>query len=185
MAIKQAETDESGLNMTPMIDIVFQLIIFFMLNMRFRAKDHRIESVMPKDRGIQATPTLVDEIPSIKVSLFRLNQEDEAKAQTKIKINNQEWMVPVSVWTGAKDHDTALNAARDRTFASLQARIKELFTQNPKLKGEIEAPPPKGQAVPHGDIMSVLDSFIAAGLKEVNFGGAAAPLPKAKGGHGP
>jgi hypothetical protein len=53
------------------------------------------------------------------------------------------------------------------------------------LKGEIETPPPKGAAVPHGDVMRILDSFLEAGVTDVNFGGAPAPLPKKAGGHGP
>ena len=39
MAIKQAETDNTSLNMTPMIDIVFQLVQFFMLAVDLSHKD--------------------------------------------------------------------------------------------------------------------------------------------------
>jgi biopolymer transport protein ExbD len=39
MPIKQPETDESALNMTPMIDIVFQLVQFFMIAVDISHKD--------------------------------------------------------------------------------------------------------------------------------------------------
>ncbi len=183
MKLAQVPEEVLGINMTPMIDIVFQLIVFFMLNLKFKAADHRIDTALPKDRGIQATPTIVNEIPSIKVILFRLDEE-KATAQTKIKIGSQEWMVPRGEWTDDKQKNAEFQAARDRKFKEIQARIAELFNANKELKGEIEAPPPKGQAVPHADIMAILDSFLASGLREVNFVGAASPLPKAKGGPG-
>ena len=76
MPAKIPKTDDTGLNMTPMIDIVFQLILFFLFNLRFKSMEYRIESTLPKDRGLEATPQLVTPIPAIKVSLFRLNAEN-------------------------------------------------------------------------------------------------------------
>ena len=82
MAVKIPATDEGVLNMTPMIDIVFQLILFFLLSLKFKALQFRIESNLPTDRGIQATPDQPQDIPAIKVSLFRINDEDPARAYT-------------------------------------------------------------------------------------------------------
>jgi biopolymer transport protein ExbD len=177
MAIKSPPTEDTALNMTPMIDIVFQLILFFMFNLRFKGLDHRIDTQIPKDRGIQATATFVTDIPAIKVALFRLNEERK-DAQTKIKVAGTEYMIPVSIWTGSREQDLALDAARDAVFKKIEAHIAGLFAANKELKGEIDAPPPKGGSVPHADVMKVLDAFLAAGLKDVNFQGAASPLPK-------
>ena len=54
--------------------------------------------------------------------------------------------------------------------------------KNPEISGEIKTPFPKGQAVPHGGVMKVLDSFLAAGITQVNFEGAAAPQMRKEGG---
>ena len=75
MATKLPKTDEAGLNMTPMIDIVFQLILFFLFNLRFKSMDYRIESSLP-NVGMDATPVLIEPEPHIKVSLFRVDGED-------------------------------------------------------------------------------------------------------------
>jgi hypothetical protein len=186
MGVKLPSQADSVLNMTPMIDIVFQLILFFLLNLRFKSLDYRIETQLPRDRGIQATNQIVEDIPSIKVLLFRLNEDDPSKASTKIKVGGTpERIFGPYVWTGERKHDQAVEDLRDSQFREITALIGGLFKQNPKLKGEIETPPPKGASVPHGDIMRVLGCFLEAGVAEVNFGGAPAPLPKAKGGHGP
>ena len=186
MPMKLPAMADSSLNMTPMIDIVFQLILFFLLNLRFKSLDYRIETQLPRDRGIQATNQIVEEIPSIKVLLFRLNEDDPTKASTKIKVGAKpELIFGPYVWTGERKHDQAVEDQRDAQFRQITAIMTEAYRQNPKLKGEIETPPPKGASVPHGDIMRVLGCFLDAGVAEVNFGGAPAPLPKAKGGHGP
>jgi hypothetical protein len=185
MPLKIPKTDEGVLNMTPMIDIVFQLILFFLFNLRFKSLDYRIESQLPKDRGIVATNQIVDPIPAIKIALFREFEDDPTKAYTKIKVAGAEYKLDNYQWTGNRKEDMATEDRRDTKFNSIQAKIAELFKANPQLKGEIDTPPPKGASVPHADIMRVLDCFLGAGITDVNFVGAAAPLPKAKGGRGP
>ena len=54
MRIKQNKRviEESELDMTPMIDIVFQLLIFFLLSAKFIALEGQLSSYLPKDRGL-------------------------------------------------------------------------------------------------------------------------------------
>ena len=47
--------DTIELQMTPMIDIVFQLLIFFLLSAKFIALEGQLSSYLPKDRGLQAS----------------------------------------------------------------------------------------------------------------------------------
>ena len=94
MATKIPEPDETEMNMTPMIDIVFQLIIFFLLSLKFKTVDRRIESQLPKDRGLQATQQFVDELPMLTVKLFRRDQEvkdaeDKSLAFTRIRVGKK------------------------------------------------------------------------------------------------
>ncbi|HLU47674.1 MAG TPA: biopolymer transporter ExbD, partial [Planctomycetota bacterium] len=44
--------DEELLDMTPMIDVVFQLLIFFLLSAKFIALETQIQSFLPKDQGL-------------------------------------------------------------------------------------------------------------------------------------
>ena len=57
MRIKQNKRviEEAELDMTPMIDIVFQLLIFFLLSAKFIALEGQLSSYLPKDRGLQAS----------------------------------------------------------------------------------------------------------------------------------
>jgi biopolymer transport protein ExbD len=167
--------------MTPMIDIVFQLILFFLFSLKFKALSYRIESNLPKDRGIEATPQFVTPIPSIKISLFRLAAEDIDKAQTKIKIGGgNETILPNMKYTADHRRTLLREKERDALFNAVTNKIKELKGANPEFKGEIDTPRPSGEAVPHADVMRILDCFIQAGVTEVNFVGAPSPLPKKK-----
>ena len=57
MRIKQNKRviEEAELDMTPMIDIVFQLLIFFLLSAKFISLEGQLSSYLPKDRGLQAS----------------------------------------------------------------------------------------------------------------------------------
>jgi biopolymer transport protein ExbD len=51
---RKAAAPEEGvaqLNMTPMIDVVFQLLIFFIVGMEIRVPEGILNSHLPKDRG--------------------------------------------------------------------------------------------------------------------------------------
>src|SRR5262245_11239829 len=130
--MKMPKTDDAGLNMTPMIDIVFQLILFFLFNLRFKSLDWRIESALPTGYGIHFGPP-VEQLPHIKVSLHRLDPEDAVNARTKVKVAGAEWTLPAAL--------PANEAARDVIFRAVSARIQEL-KQTVHGPGEIDTPLP-------------------------------------------
>ena len=57
------ELEEVVLDLTPMIDIVFNLLIFFMCATKFRTPEGVIEAFLPKDKG-QASGTPQTSEPS-------------------------------------------------------------------------------------------------------------------------
>jgi len=184
MSMHLDEPEESELNMTPMIDIVFQLIIFFLLSLKFKTIDRRIESMLPKDRGLAPTPTFPEDFLKVKIKLFRRDMEDPAKAHTIIKIDNDATVYTLpAAWKGRLKELTT-SPARVKDYDQKIAAIKAVVVRkmkahggNPEeVKGEIVAPPPKGGSVPHGDIISVLNIFLEVGMTDVVFEGAATPL---------
>ncbi|MDF1702747.1 MAG: biopolymer transporter ExbD, partial [Planctomycetota bacterium] len=165
MAVVLEEPEETEMNMTPMIDIVFQLIIFFLLSLKFKTIDRRIESMLPKDRGLAATPTFPEDFLKVKIKVFRRDMADTEKAYTLIKIDNdkQTFSLPKG-WKG-RNKDTADNVKR---YDAIMAAVKSVVEKKMKahggapeeVKGEIVAPPPKGGAVPHGDVIQLLNVYL-------------------------
>jgi hypothetical protein len=167
--MKLPATQEAGLNMTPMIDIVFQLILFFLFNLRFKSLDWRIESNLPLKEGLQFDPVPKDVLPHIRLALVRRDVEDAERARTTLKLAGAEWDLPAAV--------PANEARREALFRVVEERIRTLALtiHGP---GEIDCPMPTGGLVPHADVVRAIDAFLAAGLTDVKFEGARSPLPR-------
>ena len=184
MAVQVPKAEDTEMNMTPMIDIVFKLIIFFMLQLKFKEIDRQIDSNLPKDRGLAATPTQPPDFQKIKIKVFRREfDKAETEQYTLVKIDNtHEFQLP-KAWKGYNDEPKDRQNEYDATIAKIEAVVKSKWNAQPDkslVKGEIVAPPPKGGFVPHGDIMRMLDVFLVTGLTDVVFEGAAAPLTNAE-----
>ena len=174
-----ASGEDTELNMTPMIDIVFQLIIFFLLTLKFKTLDRRIESMLPKHAGLIKTPAPVPDETKIKIKVYRRDVADRAQAHTLIRVDNTADFSLPRGWKG-RSHESADRIARyDATLAAVETLVRRKlagFGALPeKVKGEIVAPPPKGGQVPHGDVLGVLNVFLKTGLTDVMFEGASAP----------
>jgi biopolymer transport protein ExbD len=161
----------SELNMTPMIDIVFQLILFFLFSLKFKSLDWRIDSDLPRNAG-QDIGSPVEPSPSVKASLVRLDGEDPALARTRLKVAGREWILPELSRDGVR--------ARDAFVEQLTRQLAELREAVPELHGQIDTPRPNGVHVPHGDVIAVLDAFVKAKYSNVDFVGTPAPLPRAR-----
>lgn len=60
---RREEVRNEPLNMTPMIDVVFQLLIFFMLTMQFKEVEGKLLSQLPRHgTDISPAPALLDEV---------------------------------------------------------------------------------------------------------------------------
>src|SRR5688572_22064674 len=67
-----------GINVVPMVDVIFCLCVFFMCSMKFKELEGKFESWLPKDKGqSQAMPQDMP-IEEVRVALFW----DEANKRT-------------------------------------------------------------------------------------------------------
>lgn len=72
MAVKIVKGDAAGLiNLTPMIDVVFQLLLFFLVASRFADEEHQMHIKLPE--ASEARPI------SAKVDKFFVNVDREGK----------------------------------------------------------------------------------------------------------
>jgi len=139
-------------NMTPMIDVTFQLIIVFLCSMKFRTLDQKLEAHLPKDRGVQDRYEVPEFHPVLQVRLQRRLPGDATRL----------------VLQGA---GLGTVAEGEPLWARLRTTAKGFLAWSPDLEAEIDAEP----AVDHGDVMRTLDGLVAAGLVKVRFKGAARP----------
>lgn len=162
---------DSELNMTPMIDIVFQLILFFLFTLRFKTLDYRIETRLPDKMGLADGPPVVPP-PNVKASLVRLDAEDPARARTRLRIAGRDWVLPEATASNGPE--------RDAFVEKLSGILASLRAPAPEVHGQIDTPQPFGALVPHGDVVAVLDAFVKADYDTVDFVGTPAPRPRAR-----
>jgi len=179
------EPDETELNMTPMIDIVFQLIVFFLLTLKFKTVDERIDAMLPKNIGVDTRPSPADERNKIKLKVFRRDVSDPERAYTLIKVDNAAQFRLPAGWRGRAKEELQ-HPQRVRAYDAVLARVQQEVSSRlaayggagADVRGEIVAPPPRGGAVPHGDVISLLDTFLSEGITDVVFEGQPTPLNK-------
>ena len=59
-----------GINVVPMVDVIFCLCIFFMCSMKFKELEGKFESWLPKDKGTSQPMDSSTPIEEIRVALF-------------------------------------------------------------------------------------------------------------------
>jgi biopolymer transport protein ExbD len=143
--------EEVKLSITPLIDVTFLLLIFFMCAMKFKTLERKVAAFLPKDRGLAKTKIKLEEKAKIQVELKRTKEE----TQTRIKLLDAQIGVD------------------DEGFRILDERIKQIRNSqgNEDLPGELHA----WAWVPHSDVIRAIDSFMAAGISEITFIGAPPP----------
>ena len=74
--------EEVEMDLMPMIDIIFQLLIFFLLSAKFIAFEGQLQAYLPKDRGPNTAPATL-ELTSIDLFLSWNNDTKEVTCITK------------------------------------------------------------------------------------------------------
>lgn len=93
---KDAIKEEVKLELTPMIDVTFLILIFFMCTLKFKTLEGKLLSYLPTDRGLANNPSeKPPPIPEIK--LITLRETREQKPQFRdVRIKFQETEIAVA-----------------------------------------------------------------------------------------
>lgn len=134
-------------DMTPLIDVVFQLIVVFLCSMKFRTLDMKVEADLPPV-GMAPRPAEPDTRPRAEVRLRAAGPG----APTRLLLLGIPLGPPGS----------------EEAWTALASRIREIRSRDPGLVGEIDADPD----VSHGEVVRALDAFLGASVTEVRFRGA-------------
>ena len=164
------------LAMTPMIDIIFQLLIFFMFAMKFASGEGFLQSCLPADRGIvpnRPVPLVVQEV-RVKLlwadrgdwsRLYRRPQDDPdgRRGMTVLKVGGRYLMrgagpSAVPDWDGL----VRLLRRKSRQYLQLPASMRQQHPTQPVI---IEA----YRMVPFQEVVSALNAAIKAGVTDITF----------------
>jgi biopolymer transport protein ExbD len=182
-AVRKSDENEAfALNLTPMIDVVFQLIIFFMCAMKFKTLEKKIEAFLPKDRGLAKTPDRIEEKVTIKVVIkqgqnegvphFYLFNEDVGRTAAdngvgRLRSDAKLARNAAEIKKYEAEHRAFWDRYIEPKIKLLQQRIDDTYKRDPTLPGQIDA----DAYVRHEYVIAVLDAFMEAGMTEITFVG--------------
>ncbi|MGE0707296.1 MAG: ExbD/TolR family protein [Planctomycetota bacterium] len=161
-------TSEAGpeleIDMSPMIDIVFNLLIFFICATKFRTAEGAIEAFLPKDRGLGGQPTEV-KLTEVRVLLA---WHDRDGRPTRADEGHVVVKVGGETLSEREDFPRGAEPSSSPAWARLQRRLGELkaLHRGPDPLPVILDVRPQ---VPTQYAISALNEVVRAGLKEVAF----------------
>ena len=180
--IEEAVEEEAEMDMTPMIDVVFLLIIFF-LCIDFRILEAKLPAFLPKDKG--AYPTDVEPQEKLNIRIVCENWGDEIPRRQLTAKQKATGMVSSFM---LREHRIRWEVG-PKKFHELDALLVELeriFDDQSKLQrnaetGELEpmgVVVEPGKATTYGDVALTLDAVNEAGFEKISFGGGRGARPK-------
>ncbi len=137
---------------TPMIDVVFLLLIFFMCTLKFKILENKLATYLPTDKGLNTHFEELEPVEKIRIKLSLRG------ADCICYINGK----PLGI----------MPTAATKAYKTIH-RLKTASENSP---AEID-PDPK---VPHKYVVSIVDECMRAKLAEITFTGALPELKKKK-----
>ena len=161
-------SEEVELDLTPMIDIVFNLLIFFMCATKFRTPEGMIESYLPKDKG-QAAGTPQIDLNEVRIKLLWYDDsgnptKSEKGGNVVVKIGDEVFNNNTTELTDLRYPSTS------PVWAAVYEKLKD-FKANYKGGGEKGLPViiDARKQVPTKYVISALNEVVRAGIQDVTF----------------
>ena len=166
---------KAELSITPMIDVVFLLLIFFLLASRFKATEGDLKAYLPKDRG-QGTSTPQIDLYEVRVKLLWYDDNnrptsDEKAGHIVLKLGKEV------IESRPLEDKVTKRVEPFPDWDYLKGRIED-------FKGDYKGGGEKGlpviidarKQVPWKHVVAALDTCVLAGIKDITFAAPAKPI---------
>jgi biopolymer transport protein ExbD len=160
-----------------MIDVVFLLLIFFLLASKFRSIERRLDADLPKDEGQNPVPKKIELPQEIRVKIYWANSNPTRQWPYGQVIHSPSAPFPTD-WPGrivplsTAGHHIVIQVGKAKVndLNDLARTLADLAVAQPDMPVVIDA----RQAVPFRWIVGAVDACKRARVKEIKF--QAAPV---------
>jgi biopolymer transport protein ExbD len=153
------EPQQDELPMTPMIDVIFQLVIFFMCSGHFKQIEGKLMSYLPPDKGFARTVDDKPPSPELRIRLVRRDQTVTAYLEGR----------PMGQFPAEGPRLEGISSKWDRIAQEAAPFHKANIRKDPRAYLSIDA----GPKVPFQYVVSTLDACRRAGIQKIEFAGNA------------
>jgi biopolymer transport protein ExbD len=151
MSTRDAAMEETKLEMTPMIDVTFLLLIFFLCTIKFKILEGKIPAYLPKDVGVNTTP--VDkQLEKIEISINRI-------AQVNTKDRNWIW--------NENQIEIRIGPRKVSGLQEFHDIIRRVHQTNPEAKATLYPDP----GTLYIDAVKVVNECLRADFDQITFSG--------------
>ncbi len=149
---KNAIEEEVAMDMTPMIDVTFQLLIFFIITLKFKLLEKKLTSYLPTDFGLSSNEIDVSEnFLVVKLTQAGSSLDPIRDRTTRFFVENEE----------------VTGSTQEEILGKISAKIRSFREAQKDVKGKIDT----GVGVPHATVVQILDLFNRAKYETVSFVG--------------
>jgi biopolymer transport protein ExbD len=168
---RAVESSEMKGDMTPMIDVVFQLLIFFMLTIKFKLLEGKLSAYLPKDVGVNTSPA----VPKEKVEIQLKVEREGSKLMPDD--SGQPWGGE-GAWKYGPDRVIrySVGPKSSTDLKVVVQRVEELFRADSESPVSIDPLP----GTNYKDVIDVLDEVVRIGFTDVSFIGDKSALYEKK-----
>jgi len=161
---RRAEEPIKG-DMTPMIDVTFQLLIFFMLTIEFKTLEGKLAAYLPTD--VCVTTTEAEPKEKIEIRIKVLNPG------TKVDPHDLGPYSGEGPFKYGSDREVTYSVGprTTRSIDELKRRLAELYRADPEQPATIDPHP----GTVYEDVVKILDVAILIGYTDITFIGARDP----------
>ena len=171
-ALSDIAEEEIEMEMTPMIDVTFLLLIFFLCTIKFKVLEGKLAAYLPKDVGVNSTQAEPKE--KVEIVIRVLNEGQRVYAENPGK---------GEPWQGEPDRrfefvgrrlQYSVGPRKTEDLGKLEKWLEDLYRKDPESPSTIDCRP----KTVYGDMVPVLDATVAAGFTEITFIGETLPTKK-------
>lgn len=151
--------EKCELQMTPMIDVTFLLLIFFLLTLSFRSFEGKLAAYLPKDVGLNSLPTTAPEKLVVTVEVVEVGRRISAADAT------MDWNGSGRFEFVGRQLAYRVGPRRVATLDEVQELLERVLAHDPER--EIVLAPMAASV--HADVIGLLDAARLAGVRNVTF----------------
>ncbi|MEM9800800.1 MAG: biopolymer transporter ExbD [Planctomycetota bacterium] len=173
-ALSEISDEKVELQMTPMIDVTFLLLIFFMCTLKFKVLEGKLGAYLPKDVGVNTTQAEPVEKVDIRLDVVnegnkRVEFYDSAAGKVLTRpYNPVEDAGSRFIYDDTRVIQYTVGPKTTNNIAEVVKSLEAYRKADPEKKATIA---PK-TGVNYKDVVIVLDAAIDAGYNDITFEGS-------------
>ncbi|GIW72611.1 MAG: hypothetical protein KatS3mg102_2153 [Planctomycetota bacterium] len=174
---------EVKMSMTPLIDIVFLLLIFFMVASKFKTTEGKIQSFLPRDRGLGTSKAVVPTEVRVKLLWYDLSGSQpttDKHGRAILKVERR--VFPTRVYN--EDKCWIAGCGQNHGSPDMDAFYQFILEQKARYQPPPGRDPARGlpviidarPQVPWKYVVRVVNACVKAGITDVTFAAAEKPI---------